>query len=277
MFAWSATAAQTITITSLVNAARVDLNQTGTTIEVQWDYTGPGTPVGFSLWVDGANIGIDCGWGGGSGSCFLNTSATVCSPVLQIFGSFIAPNSMKYSPPIQVFFYRASDPATFACLPKPPQCAGDQAGGSVGGPISVVTGNMHYEVEDVVVPSPLPIRLTRRFDTQSSSSGAFGVGFRQRYDTRMECGTDPNGQGRNCKYTDEENNVSYRGKTANAYPIPWYSVATNGFTGTQLIDPDQTKHNFSGTTLSSIQDRNGNTLTFVYDGGCAPHRNLYES
>jgi YD repeat-containing protein len=263
----TAAQAQTITLTSPTNGARIDLNQTGNNIEVTWDYTGPGTPVGFSLWVNGANIGNSCSFAGGSGSCFFDATDTVCSPVLQILGSFVLPNGTKFSSPIQVFFYRGNDPTTLSCLPTPPQCAGDQAGGSVGGPINVVTGNMHYEAVDIEVPSPLPIRISRRYDTQRSYSGPMGVGFRHRYDTRMECGTDPNGLGQNCKYTDAENNVTYRGKTATGFTPAWYSIANDSFNGSQLTEPYQTKYNYTGTTLSSIQDRNGNSLTFVYDGG----------
>lgn len=256
--------AQTSTITSPINAQRIDLNQTGDIIEVSWDYTG--NPLGFSLYVNGANIGFSCSWFGGSGSCFFDATDTVCSPVLQIRGSFL-PGGVQYSSPIQVFFYRGNDPASFSCLPNPPQCASDQTGSSVGGPINVVTGNMHFEVEDVVVPSPLPIRVSRRYDTQPSYSGPMGVGVRHRYDVRLECGTDPNGLGQNCKYTDAENNVTYQGMTAAGYSPAWYSIATISFNGSQLTDPHGLKYNFSGTTLSSIQDRNGNTLTFGYDTG----------
>jgi len=257
--------AQTVTLTSPANGARIDLNQTGTIIEVEWSYAG-GTPVDFTLWVNGADIGFSCGWGGGTGSCFFDATDTVCAPVLQIRGLFVI-GGTRYSAPIQVFFYQANNPASLSCLPNAPQCAGDQAGGSVGGPINVVTGNMHYEVEDIVVPSPLPIRVTRRFDSPPSYSGPLGAGFRHRYDTRMECGTDPNGLGQHCKYTDSENNVTYQGRTATGASPVWYSLYTAAFNGTQLTEPQQTKYNFSGGKLTSIQDRNGNTLSFAYDGG----------
>jgi hypothetical protein len=163
----------------------------GDIIEVDWDYTGPGSPVGFSLWVNGANIGFSdlggCSFGGGTGTCFFHASDTVCSPVLQVKGSFV-PGGEKFASPIQIFFYRGNDPASFSCLPSPPQCAGDQAGGSVGGPINVVTGNMHYEAVDIEVPSPLPIRIARRYDTQRSYSGPMGASG---IDTTLGCNVEP--------------------------------------------------------------------------------------
>jgi hypothetical protein len=168
--------------------------------------------------------------------------------------------SLFYSDTVGVYTFSGSDPASVACLPQCDECTAPD--NYVGQPIDVLSGNVVYATEDVRIPGPLPVGLSRRYNSQDDWSGAFGTNWRHSYDSRL---TDIIAGEPNVKAirTTGRDSPLYCGKNALQ---EWYCLGAASFDGASVTRPGGIRHEYLASgQLGRLVDGNGNTITLGYD------------
>lgn len=248
--------AQTLTINSPADQAHLPL----TNLEffnLTWSCTQSVTQL--EIWVNGTPYCSTCG-SGFSGTYTLDSwldppfYGTQCGHTLQLRG--LVGSQWIYSAPVVI--YDESWPFK-TCL-GPPSCAVS----AMGGPVDVATGKMYYDREDLRIEGPLPLVFTRRYNHSSRATlGPFGYGWTHSYNMALTFLTGA------IQLRDAEGkNVLFPKKATSGYDDNrrfhlTLAVVTGGY---RVTAKDQTKYNFNSSgKLTSIVDRNGNTLTMAYD------------
>jgi len=132
-------------------------------------------------------------------------------------------------------------------------------------PINIATGEAYFSSKDFLIKSRGPkLSLFRKYRSFSTNIGMFGYGWRTDYDINLS--QDTNG---NVTVVDWEGTVSYFMNIQGAYipsPFNTSTIIKNGDNTFTVTDKYGivTHYDINGR-LSSRTDRNGNTLTFVYN------------
>ncbi len=170
-----------------------------------------------------------------------------------------------FSPPVTVWIDDMSTPLIEDGKPgtcAPPTCEDDT---TVGGPVSVVNGKMYYETTDLSLGGPIPIRFSRRYDSQSDFNGTLGYGWQHAYMVRLE------GTGSIRTFVNRE----MRPIRFSRDPFGnWTPNRLDNMTlierldGTwQVANKHQRKWDFDASgTLTKISDKNGNEVILTYTG-----------
>ncbi|MBI3098187.1 MAG: hypothetical protein HYY93_08105 [Planctomycetes bacterium] len=181
----------------------------------------------------------------------------------------------------RTFTVNSAFTATITYVSPTPQIAQEPARNAthIGGGGSVVgsTGEFQWSVVDTRIPGRMmDFVFVRTYRSSSSYSGPLGYGWTHNFDQRLECGAGaPPGQ-----------DIVYRGPTGRSDTFTWNGAgwtAPAGFYDTLQYDAvndmfnltDRYKQNqrqfakySAGNTykLRQVQDRNGNTLSCLYNG-----------
>lgn len=250
--------AQTLTITSPTDQAWLDLSN-GEFFNVSW--TCDQNVTELELWVNGQSYCSYCG-GGYSGTISGVDSWTnppfydQCWHILQL--KALIGGSFYYSAPVLIhdLTYFGASPC-----PPPPSCAIS----TMGGPVDVATGKMTYDQEDLRIDGPLPMAFSRRYAHRTRTTlGGFGYGWTHSYNLSLA-----NMGGGKLFRTAEGRDVLFPVNISGGYVYNQRDRMTLASIagGFRVTAKDQTNYNFnSAGRLTSIVDRNGNTLTMVYDG-----------
>lgn len=253
-----AASAQTLTITSPLDQAWLDLSN-GEFFNVSW--TCDQNVTELELWVNGQAYCSYCG-GGYSGTISGVDSWTnppfydQCWHVLQL--KALIGGSFYFSAPVLIHdsTYFGASPC-----PPPPSCAIS----TMGGPVDVATGKMTYDQEDLRIDGPLPMVFSRRYAHRIRTTlGGFGYGWTHSYNLTLT-----NMGGGKLFRTAEGRDVLFPVNISGGYVYNQrdhmaLATITGGF---KVTTNAQMKYNFNTSgRLTSIVDRNGNTLTMVYDG-----------
>ena len=137
-------------------------------------------------------------------------------------------------------------------------------------PINIATGEMFVFAEDFFANGRGPaLKLSRTYRSQTPFSGLFGYGWRSAYDVNLTEDTngsviifDKDGVGR---YFTPDTSGGYTASAGN------HDTLVKNADGTFTVTDKHglvTTYNQDGR-MSTITDRNGNTLTFAYDPGAA--------
>jgi RHS repeat-associated protein len=147
--------------------------------------------------------------------------------------------------------------------PGPGQQPGNE---TINDPVNPATGNLLSTEEDFTVPSRgMPISFIRYNNTQSNYDGFFGYGWTFAYDEKVienpdESLTYMKGNGTRHNYTKTPDS-SYNN------PSGVYASITKIASGYTLTEKHGIEHFFDTSgKLTSIVDRNGNTIAFAYTG-----------
>lgn len=279
--ATSAYAAATIQITSPLDQSFA--NPTGgppDLVEVTYQVTG-NTCTGFRSsftirpYVNGVPVlcgGSGCGCDGTTESCnnvtktitldgndfgsCLNTIQLSMDPAPFVPTLCITPGSATFSNTIQVW----QEP--YKTCTGPEGCNRS----TVGKPVDVATGKMYHEMVDLRIEGPLPIEFLRRYDSQSTFSGAMGFGWQHAYQMRIESA----GTNRQV-FVDRTGRRIYFAKNGQGAwdenRIEHLTLAQPGSPAWRVTDKHQTKYEFdSAGKLTRIADRNNSQITFAYTG-----------
>ena len=140
----------------------------------------------------------------------------------------------------------------------------------VGGPVDVATGEMHLKRTDLTMKGPIPIELTRRYDSGSTYNGPLEYGWQHSYSMRLE--TD--GSAGRISLVDGDGHRTYFSRVVDTTD-QWEPDEIGHLTLTQppgvpwrVTDKHGMQYDFDGDKrLWKLRDRNGNTLTLTYGSG----------
>src|SRR3989454_3746450 len=136
----------------------------------------------------------------------------------------------------------------------------------VGGLAHVVDGNLFVSERDFGLPGKaFPIEFTRSYNSLQTYSGTLGLGWTHNYNVSLSGTTDIT------MYDGDGSRLVYTSLGSNLYSSPAGYSATklvkNGDSTYSVFWSDGKRWNFtSAGKLALITDRNGNKLTFTYDG-----------
>jgi YD repeat-containing protein len=159
-----------------------------------------------------------------------------------------------------IIIYDSAYPGQQRCV----ECS-DCTKTSAGLPVDVVTGKMWADAEDLFIDGFLPLNFVRRYNHNLKSiNGAFGYGFTHSYNMTVSFsyGTAifKDWTGKQILFP-QKLDGSYGNNKIHQMS---FSSITGGY---RVTTKDGTKYNFNTSgRLTSIVDRNGNTVTLTYDG-----------
>ena len=135
-----------------------------------------------------------------------------------------------------------------------------------GDPVNIANGNLLQTDDDLTVAtSGLPVSIKRHYNSFSDYNGPFGYGWSHTYDEEVTENLDESltyKAGDGGKYTYTKN-----GDDSYKRPLGIYSDLIKSASGYTLTEKDGTQHVFNTQgRLTSMVDRNANTLTFTYSG-----------
>ncbi|MBK8639209.1 MAG: DUF1566 domain-containing protein [Chromatiaceae bacterium] len=139
--------------------------------------------------------------------------------------------------------------------------------GSAAEPVNTATGNYYYQHPDLTLPGRgLGLAFTRTYNTQDATVGPFGRGWTHSYQVHLTENADGSviirhGDGHETFY---DRNLD--GTYSSRYPGVHDRLDKQSATSFLLTAKDQTRHAFTNGYLTQLSDRNGNALTFAYDG-----------
>jgi RHS repeat-associated protein len=134
-------------------------------------------------------------------------------------------------------------------------------------PVNTATGNYYYQHTDLTLPGRgVGFALTRTYNAQDGMDGPFGRGWTHSYQVRLTENPDGSvvirhGDGHTSFY-DPNGDGTYRSRYAGVYERLVKQSATDFL----LTAKDQTSRAFANGDLTQLSDRNGNVLSFGYDG-----------
>ncbi len=136
----------------------------------------------------------------------------------------------------------------------------------VGGLANIVDGNLFASGRDIGLPAKgFPLELRRSYNSKQAYSGPLGLGWTHNFNVSLSGATDvalDDGDGSRHLYTSLGSNLfsSPSGLSAS-------KLVKNADSTFSLFRSDGTRWDFtSAGRLALITDRNGNKLTFTYDG-----------
>ncbi len=139
---------------------------------------------------------------------------------------------------------------------------------NIAEPVNTATGNYYYQHTDLSLPGRgLPLVFTRTHNVQDANIGPFGSGWTHSYNLKLIEKTGGSveiamGDGHH-EYYDSLGNGVYQAHD----PGMFNTLIKNANGSFALTQKNQTRMVFNGAgRLDSINDRNGNTLSFGYDG-----------
>ena len=214
----------------------------------------------LEVWVDGQPYCSLCG-GGTSGSMSIDSWLNPpfqdrCWHVLSLRA--IVGSSWVYSEPIII--YDSGYPSQSRCID-----ASDCQKTSAGLPVDVATGKMWADQDDLFIDGPIPLNFVRRYNHKlRSTNGTFGYGWTHSYSMTVSVGT---GAANFKDWTGRQILFPQRldgGYGMNKIHQMSFSAITGGY---RVTTKDGTQYNFNTSgKLTSIVDRNGNTVTLTYSG-----------
>jgi YD repeat-containing protein len=156
--------------------------------------------------------------------------------------------------------------------PQPPPVGSGAAGSdgisqaTVSEPISTGNGNYYYQHTDFVVPGRgIPLVFQRSYNTLDNYAGPFGANWTHSYNVILT-GTSAGvitirwGDGHGETFTPSGNGYTNQ-------PGVFSTLVRNADSTFLLTQKNQTKYAFSSAgKLTSIRDRNGNTISCTYNG-----------
>lgn len=261
---WGIQAHAVLTITSPTDQNHVNLS--GFSTSVSW--TSSFSLISITPYVNGvAQSCISGSCSGTSGTFGLDTSASplangYCTYVLHLRGTdgFFNYDSQD------IIIYDMAQPYT-SCQGAPTRCTGgaQAADPQMGGPVSLATGKMWYEAEDIRIDGPLPLIFTRRFNhKRASANGPLGYGWTHNFNLSVSSANGSyifrNEEGRDIYFTPSRSGIVDARRDHLSF-----AVISGGY---RITDKYKTQWTFTSTTgkLTEIRDRNNNTLTLAYDG-----------
>lgn len=139
--------------------------------------------------------------------------------------------------------------------------------GTFAEPVNTATGNYFYQHTDLAMPGRgLPFVFTRTLNVQDSSNGPFGPGWTHSYNvvlTKQGDGTVIVKMGDGHEEYYDPANGGYQPRD----PGVFNTLVKNADGSFTLTQKNQTRMAFNSTgQLTSISDRNGNSLSFTYNG-----------
>lgn len=213
----------------------------------------------LELWVDGQAYCSMCG-SGTSGSISVDSWLSPpfqdrCWHVLSL--KAIVSLNWVYSEPIII--YDSGYPGQSRCIES-----SDCQKTSAGLPVDVATGKMWANQNDLFIDGPIPLDFLRRYNHKlRTTNGAFGYGWTHSYNmsVSLQYGTAifKDWTGRQILFPQRLDGVYGMNKIHQMS----FSSITGGY---RVTTKDGTKYNFNTSgRLTSIVDRNGNTVTLTYD------------
>lgn len=134
-------------------------------------------------------------------------------------------------------------------------------------PISTGNGNYFYQHTDFIVPGRgLPLTFTRTYNARDSYSGPLGANWTHNYNVILRQSSDG---GASIRWGDGHSEA-FSLSSGIYFPQPGvFSILRENLDGSFLLmKKDQTQYAFSSVgKLTSIRDRNSNTVTLTYDAG----------
>ena len=137
--------------------------------------------------------------------------------------------------------------------------------GTVSEPITTSNGNYFYQHTDFVIPGRgLPLVFQRSYNTLDNYSGPLGANWTHGYNILLTADS----ASAIVKWDDGHNEAFvFNGSAYVPQPGVFSTLAKNGDGTFLLTRKDQAKFVFSTAgRLNTIQDKNGNTISLVYDG-----------
>ena len=138
---------------------------------------------------------------------------------------------------------------------------------NVGQPVNLGNGNMWLQHEDVTLPGPNPLVITRTFNGKSVWSGAFGTGWSHTYETNLQqFGTETYklmlGDGSIEYYIDNDGDGTYE----TMLPLDIGTTFQKTAAGFVRTTKEGVRWEFdSYRRLVAVRDRNGNAVTLGRD------------
>ena len=147
-----------------------------------------------------------------------------------------------------------------------PNCQSNTTSGCHGDPINTATGNYTYQHTDLTIAGRgMPFAFTRTYNSQNGTPGPMGAGWSHSYMASFVQNVDhsitirtPDGQllifdPVGDSYVSRFNNV--------------YSTLQSSSGNFVLTTKNQMSYRFSGSQLTALSDRNGNTIQLTYSDG----------
>ena len=198
----------------------------------------------------------------------------------------VSPNGLSVLPNPGVQIYELTGAMVGSSSSGPGQ--GRPPGGhppSAGEPVDLSTGEFIYDPTDIYLPDVIPISLTRTYRQGDTASRSFGMGTTSGYDmwvsgnlndfSYIEIVLPDGGRVRFDRTAGNLWNSSslqcvstpgpFFGATFAPYTGSWVVTLRNGTVLHFLAPPNGTGATPKNTALSSITDRNGNTVTLTHD------------
>ncbi len=242
-------------ITGPLDQAKLDLTYNDEFFDLYWACDESITEL--EIWVDGQAYCTLCG-GGTSGYQTLWSGAEYfqdrCFHILSL--KALLNLTSVYSEPIIIY----DTGYTSRCV----ECSDCQKT-SAGLPVDVATGKMWAEQSDLFIDGPIPLEFVRRYNHNlRTTNGPLGYGWTHSYNVSLSIGTGAanfkDWTGRQILFA-QKLDGSYR---MNKIHQMSFASITGGY---KITTKEGTKYNFNTSRrLTSIVDRNGNTLTLTYDG-----------
>ena len=156
-------------------------------------------------------------------------------------------------------------PASTSCPPPILSFAAPSNGVLRGEPVNTATGNYYYQHTDLMIPGRgMPLVFQRNYNALDTYSGPLGANWTHSYNVAMTTTTTSAiikwGDGHGETFT-------LSGGTYVPQPGVFSTLIKNADGTFVLTRKDQSRFNFSlSGKLTSIQDKNGNTVTLIYNG-----------
>ncbi len=193
---------------------------------------------------------------------------TATSTVTRLeFGDASVSDSLgTYIDNVRVAASKSAVPPVTAMLGSPGGSPNPQ--GISAEPVNTATGNYIFQRTDLAIPSRgLPLVFTRTYNSLDSYAGTLGLGWTHSYNLILTQNSDGSvrvklGDGRE-EFYDPAGPGTYRSRL----PGVFSTLAKNEDGGFTLTLKNQTRYTFATTgRLQRVSERNGNALTFAYDG-----------
>jgi RHS repeat-associated protein len=141
---------------------------------------------------------------------------------------------------------------------------------TAGDPVFVRTGEFRFQVTDIFIPGrTMSIKITRTYGSRRHQKSLFGYGWSMNYNLKVQRLIDPNiivfldGKGCGYEYTRDANDPNRYIRSSKLSQFFEYDEVNDTFT---LLKRSGTEYAFDvNDRLSTITDRNSNSIMFDYD------------
>ncbi|MBI1864747.1 MAG: RHS repeat protein, partial [Nitrospirae bacterium] len=206
---------------------------------------------------------------------FLDQTVLWCGKVGQSGSVSVVYDFSKLSPGVHRLWVQAACSGTVggggavnteSLIYKDPDDLGPKCP-KIGEPIDIGSGNMWLQHTDVSFPGPLPLTLTRTYNSKILTSGAFGIGWSHTYETSLQP-FGPNGyrlmlgDGSVEYYVDNDGDGTYETMLPRDLGTT-FKKTQGGFVRTTKEGVRWEFDTYS--RLVVVRDRNGNAVTLARD------------